>query len=61
MDVTKLLAENDLSINQIEEICAKLIPISLKKGDTFIKIGEKIHRLGILLNGMLYSTYVAED
>jgi len=47
MNIAKLLAENGMSINQIEEISAKLIPISLKKGDTFIKYGEKTHKLGI--------------
>lgn len=61
MDITKLLEDYGLTFSQIEEISSKMTPISLKKGDSFIRLGEKSQRLGILLNGLLYSAYIGED
>ena len=61
MDITELLKKYGLTFNQIEEISSKLIPISLKKGEIFIKYGDKTQKLGILINGLLYSTYRSED
>ncbi len=61
MDITKLLIKYGLTFNQIQEISSKLIPIFLKKGDIFIKYGEKTQRLGILFNGLLYAIYLSDD
>jgi CRP-like cAMP-binding protein len=61
MDIKKFLLEYGFDISQIEEISSKLIPITLKKGDNFLKLGEKTQALGILINGLLYSTYIDKN
>ncbi len=61
MDISKLLEEYGLDFSQIKEISSNMTPISLKKGENFIQFGERSQRLGILIDGFLYSAYYGED
>lgn len=36
-------------------------PVDLKKGGSFIGYGEKTKRIGILIDGLLYSSYLADS
>ncbi|TDN96340.1 CRP-like cAMP-binding protein [Sunxiuqinia elliptica] len=43
------------------EYFAKQESVSLKKGETFLAYDEPNQKLGILLKGLMYATYVAES
>jgi CRP/FNR family transcriptional regulator, anaerobic regulatory protein len=61
MEIEKLLNESGFTVDQIKEISTKLKPQALKKGEYFLKLGEKTKKLGILINGLLYASYTSED
>ncbi len=46
---------------QLREYFAKQAPISIKKGETFLDYGEPNQKLGILISGLMYATYVSEN
>jgi CRP-like cAMP-binding protein len=46
---------------QLKEFFAKKAPVTLKKGETFLDYGDQSQKLGIVLNGLLYSSYVSEN
>lgn len=45
---------------QLKEFFVKKSPINLKKGEIFLDYGDQSQKLGIVLDGLLYSTYVSE-
>ncbi|KOH46748.1 Crp/Fnr family transcriptional regulator [Sunxiuqinia dokdonensis] len=49
------------TLNQLKKYFAKQAPISVKKGETFLAYGEPNQKLGILLDGLMYATYVSEN
>jgi CRP-like cAMP-binding protein len=61
MDIKKLLNESGFTLDQINEISSRLKPLTLKKGDLFLRINEKTQKIGILLNGLLYASYMSEE
>ncbi len=61
MDIERLLNESGFTVDQINEISSRLKPLSLKKGDLFLRINEKTQKIGILLNGLLYASYISEE
>jgi CRP/FNR family transcriptional regulator, anaerobic regulatory protein len=46
---------------QLREFFVKKSPISLKKGEVFLDYGDQSQKLGIVLDGLLYSSYVSEN
>jgi CRP-like cAMP-binding protein len=61
MDQKKVISRYQLTLEVIDELQLKNKPVSLRKGETFIGYGEKTKRIGILLNGLLYATYMADS
>lgn len=46
---------------QLKEFFATKSPLQLKKGDTFLDYGDQSQKLGLVLEGLLYSSYVSEN
>ena len=61
MDQNKIISRYNLTLKLLGEIELKNKPTILKKGEPFIKYGEKIHKIGILISGLLFSTYLSEN
>ncbi|WP_423128820.1 Crp/Fnr family transcriptional regulator [Gaoshiqia sp. Z1-71] len=49
------------TLARLKEFFAAREPVVLKKGETFIDYGEQNRKLGILLSGLLYASYTAEN
>ncbi len=61
MDQNKVISRYKLTLEQIQNMGLKSKPMALKKGEAFINYGEKTKKIGILMNGLLYATYVADS
>ncbi len=61
MDKNKVISRYQLTLDQIEKLPLKSEPVVLKKGDLFIEYGEQTKKIGILVDGLLYATYVADS
>lgn len=61
MSVYSSTNPNNQPLVQLKEFFSALAPVHLKKGETFLDYGEPNQKLGILLNGLMYATYVAES
>ena len=61
MDKKKILSRFEHTLELIESFNLKNKPEVLPKGELFIDYGEKNTKLGILLDGLLYSTYLSES
>ena len=61
MDRNKVISRYKLTLEVIDQLHLKNKPVTLLKGDSFIDYGEKTKRIGILLNGLLYATYISDD
>lgn len=61
MDQNKVIARYNLTLELIGNLQLRNTPVLLKKGDSFIGYGEKTKRIGILLNGLLYATYLSNN
>lgn len=61
MDQQKVVARHHLTIDLLKNVELKNKPVVLKRGESFIGYGEKIQRIGILISGLLYSTYISEN
>lgn len=61
MDQQKVVARYHITLNLLKQVELKNKPVVLKKGESFIEYGEKTQKIGILINGLLYSTYVSEN
>ena len=61
MDKNKVISRYRLTLDVIDQLKLKNKPVSLKKGESFINYGEKTKRIGILLDGLLYATYVSDS
>lgn len=60
MDKSKVISRYKLTLNVIDKLNLKNKPILLKKGESFIDYGEKTKKIGILIDGLLYATYLSD-
>ena len=49
------------TLNQLRDFFADRQPICMKKGESFIGYGEQNRKLGLLLDGLLYASYLSES
>ncbi|MGC9353693.1 MAG: Crp/Fnr family transcriptional regulator [Mariniphaga sp.] len=61
MDQKKVISRYKLTLELLRNLELKNKSALLKKGESFIDYGEKTQKIGILINGLLYSTYIAES
>jgi CRP-like cAMP-binding protein len=61
MDQKKIISRYKLTLELIDTFDLKNRPAILKKGDSFIGYGEKTQKIGILISGLLYSSYISES
>lgn len=61
MDKNKVISRYKITLDVIHELHLKSKPVILKKGESFIGYGEKTKKIGILLNGLLYATYISDS
>ena len=61
MDQNKIISRYKITLELISQFDLKNKPVELKKGDSFIYYGEKTKRIGILIEGLLYSSYLADS
>lgn len=61
MDKNKVISRYNLTLKLISKLNLKHEPVTLKKGESFIDYGEQTNKIGILISGLLYATYVAES
>jgi len=46
---------------QLKKFFVSITPVKLKKGEIFLNYGDQSQKLGIVIAGLLYSTYIAEN
>lgn len=61
MDQQKIIARYKLTLGLVEKFELKNRPVILHKGESFIEFGETTKKIGILIDGLLYSVYVSES
>ena len=61
MDQNKIFSRYKLTINLIKTLDLRNKTIELKKGDYFIDYGEKTKKIGILIDGFLYASYISNN
>lgn len=61
MDQKKIISRYRLTLELINQFDLKNKPVILTKGESFIDYGEKTKKIGILIEGLLYSTYIADS
>ncbi|HKL31114.1 MAG TPA: Crp/Fnr family transcriptional regulator [Tangfeifania sp.] len=61
MDQNKIISRYKLTLDLLDQFELKNKPVDLKKGGSFIGYGEKTKRIGILIDGLLYSSYLADS
>ena len=61
MDKNKVISRYNLTLDLISKLEVEHEPVSLKKGECFIDYGEQTNKIGILIGGLLYATYISEN
>lgn len=61
MDKNKVISRYKLTLDFISKQKLKNESVILKKGESFLKYGEKATRIGFLVDGLLYATYLTES
>jgi CRP-like cAMP-binding protein len=61
MDKNKVISRYNLTLKLISKLNLKHDPVFLKKGEPFINYDEQTNKIGILINGLLFATYVSEN
>ena len=60
MDQQKVISRYNITLELLKKVELKNKPVILRKGESFIGYGEKTQKIGILINGLLYATYLSE-
>ena len=60
MDQQKIISRYKLTLELLDQFQLKNKPVILHKGQSFIGFGERTKKIGILIDGLLYSVYVSE-
>lgn len=60
MDQQKIISRYKLTLELLDQFQLKNKPVILHKGQSFIDFGERTKKIGILIDGLLYSVYVSE-
>ncbi len=61
MDKSKVIYQYNLTLEQLKKMSLKNKPALLKKGEAFIEYGEKTKKIGILVKGLLYASYISSN
>lgn len=61
MDRNKVTSRYRLTLDVIDDLNLKNKPVILHKAESFIDYGEKTKRIGIVLSGLLYATYLSDN
>lgn len=61
MDKNKVISRYNLTLELISTLQLKHDPVLLKKGESFLDYGQQTNKIGILVNGLLYATYISES
>ncbi len=61
MSEDRLISGYKQTLKQLKAFFSEREPIRLKKGESFINYGEQNRRMGLLLNGLMYATYISEN
>ncbi len=59
--INNLFKGYNQTLLQLKDFFAQKSPISLRKGEKFLDYGDQSQKLGIVLEGLLYSSYVSEN
>lgn len=59
--INHLFAGYTETLVQLKEFFVKKCPVNLKKGEVFLGYGDPSQKLGIVLEGLLYSSYISEN
>ena len=61
MSAYSIKLPDNSTLLHLKEYFSNQVPVLLKKGEPFLAYDEPNQKLGILLNGLMYATYVAEN
>lgn len=60
MDQKKIISRYNLTLDLINQLELKNTKVILKKGEHFIDYGEKTKKIGILISGLLFASYLSD-
>jgi CRP-like cAMP-binding protein len=60
-EINNLLTGYNQALAQLQEFFAKKNPVRLKKGEVFLAYGDQSQKLGIVTEGLLFSSYLSEN
>lgn len=61
MDKSKIISRFEHTLDLINTFNLKNEPVVLSKGELFINYGDKNRKIGILLDGLMYATYLSDS
>jgi CRP-like cAMP-binding protein len=60
-EIKYLFSSYSQTLGQLKKFFEKSSPVTLKKGDVFLAYGDQSQKLGIVTEGLLYSSYISEN
>lgn len=61
MDKQKIISRYEHTLELIDIFNLNSTPVVIPKGELFINYGEKNRKIGILIDGLLYATYLSDS